>query len=229
MEDTKLASETKAGAILQLCLYSQVVEHIQGLLPEFMHIVTPDNSNFNDTPFRTQDYIAYHRLMQRRLKEQLARRPDLYPDPVTHCDICRWWQVCDKRRRLDDHLSLVAGISSLQRVELKDWGIHTLEELSKVPIPIPHKPSRGSVETYLRIREQARVQFEGRINEKAIYELLDLHTGFGLYKLPEPSPGDIFLDFEGDPFVGSAGLEYLTGWVEVESGAPRISSYLEGI
>ncbi|MBL0009474.1 MAG: TM0106 family RecB-like putative nuclease [Saprospiraceae bacterium] len=146
---------------------------------------------------------------------------ELYPDPVTHCDICRWWQVCDKRRRLDDHLSLVAGISSLQRVELKDWGIHTLEELSKVPIPIPHKPSRGSVETYLRIREQARVQFEGRIKEKAIYELLDLHAGFGLYKLPEPSPGDIFLDFEGDPFVGSSGLEYLTGWVEVESGAPE--------
>jgi len=221
VEDTKLASETKAGAILQLCLYSQVVEQIQGLLPEFMHIVTPDDNNFIDTPFRTQDYIAYHRLMQRRLKDQLAQRPDLYPDPVAHCDICRWWQVCDKRRRVDDHLSLVAGISNLQRVELKDWGIHTLEALSKVPLPIPHKPNRGSIETYSRIREQARVQFEGRVREKPVYELLDLQAGFGLYKLPEPSPGDIFLDFEGDPFVGSSGLEYLTGWVEVESGSPE--------
>jgi uncharacterized protein len=29
--------------------------------------------------------------------------------------------------------------------------------------------------------------------------------------LPEPSRGDIFLDFEGDPFVAPHGLEYLTG------------------
>ena len=36
--------------------------------------------------------------------------------------------------------------------------------------------------------------------------------GFGLAKLYEPSPGDIFLDLEGDPFVGEGGLEYLFGY-----------------
>jgi hypothetical protein len=35
--------------------------------------------------------------------------------------------------------------------------------------------------------------------------------GQGLCRLPEPSAGDIFLDFEGDPYVGSGGLEYLLG------------------
>jgi transposase IS116/IS110/IS902 family protein len=34
-----------------------------------------------------------------------------------------------------------------------------------------------------------------------------------LSTLPEPSSGDIFLDFEGDPFVGERGLEYLLGYV----------------
>jgi hypothetical protein len=34
----------------------------------------------------------------------------------------------------------------------------------------------------------------------------------GLARLPEPSRGDVFLDFEGDPFFGDGGLEYLTGW-----------------
>ena len=40
-----------------------------------------------------------------------------------------------------------------------------------------------------------------------------METGFGLTRLPEPSDGDVFLDFEGDPFVGEHGLEYLVGYL----------------
>ena len=39
-----------------------------------------------------------------------------------------------------------------------------------------------------------------------------VETGFGLALLPEPSDGDVFLDLEGDPFVGEHGLEYLFGY-----------------
>jgi AAA domain/RNase_H superfamily len=35
----------------------------------------------------------------------------------------------------------------------------------------------------------------------------------GLFRLPTPSAGDIFLDLEGDPFAGEGGLEYLFGVV----------------
>ena len=45
-----------------------------------------------------------------------------------------------------------------------------------------------------------------------MYELLPLNPGFGLACLPEPSPGDLFFDLEGDPFVGEGGLEYLFGY-----------------
>ena len=34
-----------------------------------------------------------------------------YPEPVEHCDVCRWAAECATRRRADDHLSLVAGIA----------------------------------------------------------------------------------------------------------------------
>ena len=40
---------------------------------------------------------------------------------------------------------------------------------------------------------------------RRVYELLPVIEGQGLCRLPEPSPGDIFLDLEGDPFVGTAG------------------------
>jgi uncharacterized protein len=39
--DTKLARETKAGAVLQLCLYSELIKQIQGLAPEQMSVVVP--------------------------------------------------------------------------------------------------------------------------------------------------------------------------------------------
>jgi predicted RecB family nuclease len=39
--DTKLARNTKATTVLQLCLYSELVENIQGVLPDKMHVVIP--------------------------------------------------------------------------------------------------------------------------------------------------------------------------------------------
>ncbi len=41
--------------------------------------------------------------------------------------------------------------------------------------------------------------------------------------MPEPSPGDVWLDLEGHPwFEPARGLEYLFGWVYLdEDGEPR--------
>jgi uncharacterized protein len=81
-----------------------------------------------------------------------------------------------------------------------------------MPIPLQWKPDRGSAHTYERVREQARIQVEGRSNGQVIHETLPVVPGFGLCLLPTPSPGDVFLDFEGDPFVSGGGLEFLFGY-----------------
>jgi len=62
------------------------------------------------------------------------------------------------------------------------------------------------------MREQARLQMQGRANGAVIFETLPPLSGFGLARLPQPSDGDIFLDFEGDPFVDEGGLEFLFGY-----------------
>ncbi len=64
--DTKLAKETRAGTILQICLYSRLVADIQGSLPEFIYVVTPENE-FTCHTYRVNDFIAYYRLVQRGL------------------------------------------------------------------------------------------------------------------------------------------------------------------
>ena len=76
--------------------------------------------------------------------------------------MCPWWEGCDKKRHDDDHLSLVAGISRLQRKELESRNVNTLTKLAHLTVPLAFKPRRGSVETYVRVREQALVQLESK-------------------------------------------------------------------
>ena len=210
--DTKLARTTKGGTVLQLCLYSDLVAHVQGHPPEHMHVVAPW-TGFAPQTFRTADFGAYYRRVRAALQRSVsAETVEVYPDPKPHCDVCRWDQACAARRRADDHLSLVAGISKVQIGELESRDVKTTTALAAVPLPLTWKPDRGSVQSIERIRQQARIQYEGRVAGATIFERLPIEPGFGLSRLPAPSPGDIFLDLEGDPFVGDGGLEYLFGY-----------------
>jgi uncharacterized protein len=211
--DTKLARETKAGSVLQLCLYADLLESTQGTPPQHMGIVMPW-SGYQPEIHRYNDYAAYFRFVKQSFERYMADTHDApYPEPKAHCEICRWKNSCDLRRRDDDHLSLVANLSKAQMAELNAHGITTLEGLATAPLPLPFEPTRGSIQSFEKAREQARVQFEARTTGKQVFELLPIEPETGLSLLPEPNDMDIFLDFEGDPFVGEHGLEYLTGYV----------------
>ena len=207
--DTKLSTETRAGTILQIALYSEIIAEIQGVLPENMHVRTPES----EIVYRVNDYISYLRLIKKRLEIAIKTPVETYPEPCSHCDICNWWEHCNGIRRKDDHLSFIAGMGTSQIKELKLQGVATLQAMSELPLPIPFKPNKGSKETLTKLREQARVQNETRTLQKPIYELIELKESTGFYNLPEPTVGDIYLDFEGDPLVEPSGLEYLFGWV----------------
>jgi predicted RecB family nuclease len=215
--DCKLSRETKAETILQLCLYSELLTELQGQEPELFHIIRPHVS-FQPESYRFSGYAAYYRVIKTALQDAVKTGSSkTYPEPVSHCDMCRWWKECDNQWRRDDHLSLVAGASGLQRKELALQGIFSLESLANLAIPISFNPSRGGREGYTRIREQARIQLEARtVGLKS--ELLLLEPDKGLFRLPSPSIGDVFLDLEGDPFVGEGGLEYLFGQVTTNDG-----------
>jgi predicted RecB family nuclease len=207
--DTKLSKETKAGAILQICLYSEILEKLQGCMPEHMYIQNPNGEH----TYRVDDFMAYYRLMKGKLMRAIeAGAQQTYPDPVPHCDICKWWQLCNQRRREDDHLSFVAGMGKLQIQEVKYQNVTTLKTMATLYPAVSFKPTRGSVETYNRLAYQAYLQATSRTTNTTVFEILSLEPDFGFFKLPEPSDHDIFFDFEGDPFVGTTGLEYLFGW-----------------
>src|ERR1700740_1771200 len=171
--DTKLARETKAATILQISLYSELLAEIQGREPEWMWAIPP-GEDFEGEAYRVAEYAAYFRYVKGRLARavQNGSGNGTYPEPVPHCDVCRWFRECDAQRRGDDHLSLVAGIRRQHREQLGVWDTETMAKLAVLPIPLKERPNHGSREAIERVREQARVQVTGRTKRKLVHELL---------------------------------------------------------
>jgi uncharacterized protein len=224
--DTKLARHVKASAVLQICTYVDLLEAVQGLRPEWMHVALGGSARAVER-LRVDDYLAYYRNVKARFLAAMAsddppQFPPVgtYPEPVEHCDVCRWAAECAIRRRADDHLSLVAGISARQRRELVARGVDTLAELGRLELPLEPPLEGTSPGALTRVRDQARIQLEGRLAGAHLYELLlpgpgaDAEPERGLATLPPPSPNDLFFDIEGDPYAFDDGLDYLFGILE---------------
>jgi len=220
--DTKLARQTRGGTILQLAVYADLLERLQGIAPEAFYVVTPRTPETNVTDrfdvqrYRFSDVAAYFRVVRGHLLDTIALGHDAiddryYPDAVEQCEICRWWLRCNAQRRHDDHLSFIAGTGRLHRQELIALGFPTLAAAAAIPLPIAFKPARGSRDAYVRIREQARLQLAQRTTGQPVHELLPARDGQGLARLPAPSSGDLFLDLEGARFARDGGREYLIG------------------
>ena len=222
--DTKLARSVKGGAILQMCVYAALLEGLQGIAPQWLHVITGDGARH---PHRTADFAAYFRHVRARFDARLSAGLDIdsaatYPDPVDHCRVCTWFPMCMDRRRADDHLSIVAGIRRSDTKRLVGAGVPTLSALAVVA---PERAIDGIPARQLtRIREQARLQLDGRTAGDLRFELIPpeaADTGRGLAALPQPSPWDLFFDIEADPWATEVGLEYLLGVVEDVDGQPH--------
>jgi predicted RecB family nuclease len=212
--DTKLALKTKPYYLVQLCNYSEHVARITGTTPEHAAIVL---GNGRKQRFRLSDYAAYYRHLKASFLERVAELRDTYPLVCNHCQICRWAQVCERRRDQDDHLSVVAGMRRTQLARLEGAGIPTLAALAAAGDE--QRPKTMPETTFANLRAQARLQHRqrrafanGSTGQKHFYDFRDAVEGDGFYKLPQPARGDVFFDIEGDPlYRPDRGLEYLFG------------------
>ena len=218
--DAKLARHAKTRALLQVAIYSEQLARLQGRLPHRMRLILGDHS---EHVFRVDDFVSYARIALNRLEAVLAASPlPSYPDKVHHCAVCRWSDVCDQKRRDDDHLSLVAGIRRDQIRRLAAAAIPTTTALAASTGPV-----EGIGQSALdRIRIQAELQVEAaRTGERSYALIQEPAPGLGLGALPEPSAGDLFFDMEGDPYVTDGGLEYLFGLVGIQEGSAEYRSW----
>ena len=211
--DAKLAAVAKADAVLQIAVYSRLLERAQGVAPEGMHLALGGAGGMES--LRVADFAAFGRALRERFEEHCEAPPDTYPEPVDFCPRCDWNGVCRDRRRADDHLSLVAGAARHHRRRLEERGVTTLAALARLAPP-PDPPIEGIQPASLeRIRRQASAQLTGREKGEPFRELIRPHEdGRGLLALPKPSEGDLFFDIESSRPTADGGLEYLFGLVD---------------
>ena len=218
--DTKLSKKAEVKHIIQLCVYSELLSHVQGSMPKKIHLYLGDNQRYS---FNITDYIYYYNYTKEEfLKFIRNSNQDLYPEPCNHCDLCEWKEYCTEKWKKDDHLSLVANITNSQREKLNKFGINTVKELAEIEektvIPNLNK------EVFSRLREQAILQNYKATTGKDKYQIIPQSRGKSFERIPKINPGDLFFDMEGDPLYPD-GLEYLFGVYYKENNKEIFKTY----
>lgn len=218
--DTKLARSAKPYFLVQLAAYSTHIAGLQGgSVPEQMHVVLGSGE---ERAFATRDYLAYYRHLRAAFLTHIAGADaddPPYPLSCAHCAVCLWNERCERTRRDDDHLSLVASMRRDQIVKLASAGITTLATLARSAAQ--DRPRNLSEQTFGALQLQASLQLAQREataaglapDQRYRYRLLPYEAERGLALLPQPAPGDLYFDIEGDPlYAADGGLEYLFGF-----------------
>lgn len=204
--DTKLKRRPHPKHVLQLVLYSDLLAEVQGVMPVHAHVELGDGTR---ATLRLADYAAYARAARARLEAFVANPAPTRPIPCSDCALCRWADHCEGVWKAQDSLFHVANISKVQVKKLEAQGIATLAALADHDQPV-----RGMARTTQeRLVGQARLQQARKTGEPS-FILRAAEPGRGFALLPEPQPGDLFYDIEGDPHY-EGGLEYLHGlWAD---------------
>jgi predicted RecB family nuclease len=220
--DTKLTRRPKPSAVLQLTAYAAALRDAGYPAGPEMHLILGDGSTHT---YRVNDFLPLVGHLRAQLEQRLAKPAtlpvQLWADERPACATCKFSQHCSNGREAARDLSLVANIRADQRRKLVAAGMSTIDDLANATAT--DQPSTMSVATFTGLRAQATIQViqdDSRTADdpvgKVSYEVLSPAV---LASLPDPSPGDVFFDMEGDPFaLAGTGLEYLFGAVTVADG-----------
>ena len=225
VSDTKLARHANVPALLQVGAYAALLTDAGATVAPVVRLVLGDGAT-RDYPLA--EVLPVYRARRARLDGILGEHGDggvparWGDDRWMACGSCA---TCSAEVEAARDLLLVAGMRRPTRRRLHDAGVRTIDELAASTGPVPDVRPR----ILERLRAQSRLQLaqEADPDGGVRHEVIDLAA---LNRLPAPSVGDIFFDFEGDPLwqepgSGIWGLEYLFGMVEVDSGTPQFRAF----
>ena len=233
VQDTKLARTARVTALLQLAAYADQLDALGFVPAETVQLLLGDGTV---SEHRLVDILPVYRKRRARLLQIIAERM-ADTAPVAWGDaryaVCGRCATCEAEVKGHRDVLLVAGMRVTQRTRLAEAGILTIDALAasggEAGAPdttdtpgTPHQPAPTTEipgiadSTLAALRSQARLQVSA---VEGAPPPIDVYNPSALAVLPEPNPGDIFFDFEGDPLYTegageSWGLDYLFGLVE---------------
>ena len=213
--DAKLTrSQGKPGHVLQLCFYAEAMEARWGAPPRRMHIWLGSGTT---EALVVEEFLPYWRRLRRQLTallDQDGPSAPTRPAPCDSCEYCEFQGHCERQWRDEDSLAFVANSRESERDALERAGVRTVVQLSLRRESVPDLRD----EKLVRLTRQAALQVASR-REPARpphFEIIEASEdpvyGHGFELMPAPDAGDVFFDFEGDPFwTAQNDLMFLAG------------------
>jgi uncharacterized protein len=201
--DAKLTrTRGKPGHVLQLCFYAEAIEALVGRAPRQMHLWLGSGTT---QPLTVDEFLPYWRRLRRQLRELLADRPVAVatrPKPCDSCEYCEFQGHCERQWREEDSLAFVANSLDHERDVLEAAGVRTVVALSRRREAVAdlrdEKLQRLASQAALQVASRENAALPPRFEHIAAGD--DPVYGHGFELLPAPDDGDVFFDFEGDPF-----------------------------
>ena len=214
--DMKLSGDLAVTALLQVGLYAELLDLIQGIPvtdrhQHEMHFFLGAADDDQDGELQslhswsTAAVGAYVRRHMRNVEvawDNNGATLPVDPEPVDYCGRCAWERNCDAVWRDKRDLVLVSGLRRDERRALKRVDVDTVGELAGDPpvaaeaIPMPERRSH--------LVRQADLQekslnlpvplHELRPPTRGVFERVEVRTGFA--RLPAAGTRGIYLDFE---------------------------------
>ena len=214
--DAKLARSAKPKALIQLGAYADQLQRAGLPVSSTVSLLLGDGDRVD---FPLVDVLPVFEERRDRLRQLIAEHVDADSAVIWGDDrylACGRCPDCDQAVNDSGDVILVAGLRMEQRKKLRAAGITTVSELAAAT----EKPATMAKGTFDSLRAQAVLQLRQMASGHVSYELT-AGAGKALPKLPAPSPGDLFFDFEGDPLYDEGdpsrvGLEYLWGVLDTD-------------
>lgn len=220
--DAKLARSAKPRALLQLAAYADQLAALD--LP-----VAPTGAlllgSGQHQEFPLREVLPVFRERRERLRAVLSTHlgdgagVEWRDERYLACGRC---PECAAAAERTADVIVVAGLGMPQRRKLAEAGIHTIHELAAASDEALRRSGIGTI-TWQRLRSQAQLQLGQPNPDGPVLHRLTDSAPSTLARLPAPSHGDLFFDFEGDPLfdddgaaAATPGLEYLWGFTDAD-------------
>lgn len=218
--DTKLAQSAKTSALLQLAAYADQLLAAGVPVHQDAHLILGTGE---ETVHPLTEILSLYRKSRRSLSGALDAHllgddPADWTDPQWNACLKKACEHCTAAISESGDLLMVRGMRKGTRTRLIGMGVTSFQELLTAELP--------DDALLLDLQEQARLQAgTAEVDGSRGGVSWQLKSGHTLDTVPEPDPGDIFFDFEGDPLhrdpaTGQTGLEYLFGVMEATPGNP---------
>jgi predicted RecB family nuclease len=216
--DAKLTKRAKPSHLIQLCVYVEMLDAIQGRKADRVVVVLGTGEKHVT---RISDCYAYFVSVKQSFlafHEHFLAAEE--PDPAESKSWGRWATYAEEKLMQRDHLYQVANITREQIAKLNRVGVMTMAELAlagEVKVP-------GINPSVLeKLKAQASIQIKSRGLDVPEYRVIKPAAGerMGLALLPPHSDLDVFFDIEGYP-LDDGGLEYLWGCTYFNESSERV-------